>query len=51
MFIGTHIDGADSGGFIVTRRGRTGDNLATDKDGGRVEVVLGGMERVERDIN
>jgi len=51
MSIGTLIDRADSGGFGVTRRGRMGGNLATDKGGGWAEAVLGGVEEVERDMN
>jgi len=43
--IGIFIDGAGSGGFGVTGRGRTGGNLATDKGEGWVEMVLGGAER------
>ena len=41
----------DSGGFGVTRRDGTGDNLATDKDGGQAETVLDGAKGMERDID
>jgi len=34
MSMGTPIDGVGGRGFGVTRRGRTGDNLVTDKDEG-----------------
>jgi len=51
MSIGIPIDGADSGGFGVTRRGGMGGNLATDKGEGRAETVLGGVEGVEQDTD
>jgi len=34
-------------GFGVIGRGGTGGNLATDKGGGQVEAVLGGVEGAE----
>jgi len=46
--IGILIDGAGSGGFGVTGRGRTEGNLATDKGEGWAEIVLGSAERAER---
>jgi len=49
--MGTPIDGAGSRGFGATRRGRTGGSLAADKGGGRVEMVLGDVEGVERDTD
>jgi len=49
--IGIPIDGADSGDFGVTRRGRTEGNLAIDKGEGRAEMVLGGVEGAERDTD
>ena len=41
----------DSGGFGVTRRDGTGNNLATDKGGGQAETVLDGAKGIERDID
>jgi len=49
--IGIPIDGAGGGGFGVTRRGKTGGNLAMDKGEGQVEIVLGGTEGTERDTD
>jgi len=49
--IGIPIDRAGSGGFRVTGRGRTGGNLATDKGEGQAEMVLGGAEGVEQDMD
>jgi len=49
--MGTPIDGAGSGGFRATRRGRTGGSLAADKGGGQVEMVLGDVEGVEYDTD
>jgi len=49
--IGTPIDGVGSGGFRVTEKGRTGNNLATDKDRGQIEVVLSGVKGTERDTD
>jgi len=49
--IGIPIDRVDGGGFGVTGRGRTGGNLAMDKGEGRVEMVLGSAEGVERDMD
>jgi len=40
-----------SGGFGVTKRGRTGGNLATDKVGGQMETVLGDAEEAEYDMD
>jgi len=51
MSIGTPIDGVGGGGFRVTRRGATGGNLAIDKGGGRVEMVLGSTEGMEQDTD
>jgi len=51
MSIGIPIDGVGSRGFGVTRRGRTGGNLATDKSEGQAEMVLGGAEGTERDTD
>ena len=45
--MGVPMDRAGGGGFRTTRRGRIGDNLATDKGGGRVETVLGDAEEAE----
>jgi len=50
-FIGTPIDGAGGRGFGVTRRGRTGGNLATDNGGGWTEAVLGSAEGAEHDMD
>jgi len=47
MSIGTLIDRVGSEGFGVTRRGRIGGNLATDKGGGWMEAVLGSTEGME----
>jgi len=49
--MGTLIDGAGSGGFGATGRGRVGGSLATDKGGGRAEMVLGNAEGTERDTD
>jgi len=49
--IGVPIDGAGSRGFGVTGRGRTGDNLATDKGEGWAETVLGGVKGAEQDTD
>jgi len=51
MSIGIPIDGVDGRGFGVTRRGRTGGNLAIDKGEGQAETVLGGAEGIERDTD
>jgi len=51
MSIGIPIDGAGGGGFGVTRGGRTGGNLATDKGEGQAETVLGSAEEAERDTD
>jgi len=51
MSIGTPIDGVGGGGLGVTRRDGTGGNLTIDKGGGRTEMVLGGVERVEHDTD
>jgi len=45
------MDGAGSGGFRTTKRGRMGGNLATDKVGGQAETVLGNVEGAERDTD
>jgi len=47
MSIGTPIDGVGGGGFGATGRGRAESSLATDKGGGRTEMVLSGAEGVE----
>jgi len=49
--MGTPIDGAGGGGFGATRRRGTGGSLATDKGGGRAEMVLGNAEGAERDTD
>jgi len=49
--MGTPIDRAGSGGFGVTRRGRTGGSLVADKGGSQAETVLDGVEEVERDTD
>jgi len=49
--MGTPIDGAGSGDFGATRRGRTGGSLAADKGGGQVEMVLDDVEGTERDTD
>jgi len=49
--MGTPIDGAGGGGFRVTGREGMGGSLATDRDGGRVEAVLVGVERAEHDTD
>jgi len=49
--IGTPIDRVGGGGFGATGRGGVGGNLATDKGGGWVEMVLSGVEGVERDTD
>ena len=49
--MGTPIDGAGGGGFGATRRGGAGSSLATDKGGGRAEMVLGDVEGTERDTD
>jgi len=49
--IGTPIDGVGGRGFGVTRRGRTGSNLATDRGRGRAETVLGSVEGIERNTD
>jgi len=51
MSMETPIDGAGSGGFGVTERGRTRGSLAMDKGGGWAEAVLVGAEEVEHDID
>ena len=51
MSLGTPIDGADGGGFGVTKREGTGGSLATDKGGGWAEVVLVGAEGAEHDTD
>ena len=49
--MGTPIDRAGSRGFGATGRGRAGGSLATDKGGGRTEMVLGDAEGTERDTD
>jgi len=47
MSIGIPIDEVGDRGFRVTKRGRTGGNLATNKGEGQAETVLGGAEGTE----
>ena len=35
----------------MTKRGRTGGNLATDKVGGQIEMVLDDVEEAEYDMD
>jgi len=49
--MGTPIDKAGGGGFRVTKKGKTGGSLATDKGGGQVEVVLDSTEGAERNTD
>jgi len=49
--IGIPIDRAGGGGFGVTGKGRMGGNLTTNKGGGQVEIVLGGAEGAEYNID
>jgi len=49
--MGTPIDGAGGRGFGVTGRGRIGNSLTIDKDGGQVKVVLGSVEGIEHNID
>jgi len=49
--MGTPIDGAGSGGFGATGRGRTGGSLAADKGGGWAEMVLGDAEGMEHNTD
>jgi len=51
MSMGTPIDGGGSRGFGVTGRDGAGDNLATDRGGGRAEMVLSGAEEAEHDMD
>jgi len=51
MSIGTPIDGVDSRGFGVTRRGEMRGNLATDKGGDQAKIVLGSAEGAEQDTD
>ena len=51
MSIGTLIDRVGDRGFRVTRRSRTGGNLAPDKGGSWVEAVLSSVEGVEREMD
>jgi len=51
MSIGTPIDRVGDRGFRVTRRSRTGGNLAPDKGGSWVEAVLSSVEGVEREMD
>jgi len=51
MSMGVPIDRAGSRGFGMTGRSRMGGNLATDKDGGQAETVLGDTEGAERDTD
>jgi len=47
----TPIDGVGSRGFGATGRDGVGGNLATDRGGGRAEMVLSGAKGVERDTD
>jgi len=49
--MGTPIDGAGSRGFGATGRGGAEGSLATDKGGGRAEMVLGDAEGTEHDTD
>jgi len=49
--IETSIDRAGGGSFRVTGRNRTGGNFTMDIDRGRVEMVLGGAEGMERNMD
>ena len=51
MSMGTPTDGAGGRGFGVTRRGRTGGSLATDKGRGWAEAVLVSAEGAEHDMD
>jgi len=51
MFIGIPIDGVGGGGFRVTRRGRAGGSLTTDKGSGRAEAVLSSAEGVKLNMD
>jgi len=51
MSIETPIDRTGGGGFIVTRRGRTGGNLVMDKGGSWVEAVLSSTAGAECDMD
>jgi len=49
--MGTPIDGAGGRGFGATGRGGAEGSLATDKGGGRAEMVLGDAEGTEHDMD
>jgi len=49
--MGTPIDGAGGRGFGATGRGGAEGSLATDKGGGRAEMVLGDAEGTEHDTD
>jgi len=49
--MGTPIDGGGNRGFGATGRDGAGDNLATDRGGGRAEMVLSGAEGAECDTD
>jgi len=49
--MGTPIDRVGGRGFGATRRGGAGGNLATDKGGGRAEMVLSGAEGAEHNTD
>jgi len=51
MSIWIPTDRVGSGGFRVTRRGRTGGSLTMDKGGSRAEGVLNSAEGVKRNTN
>jgi len=51
MSIGIPTNRVGGGGFGVTRRGRAGDSLTTDKGGGQAEAVLSSAEGAERDMD
>ena len=49
--IGIPTDGVGGGGFGVTKRGKAGGSLITDKGGGQAEAVLSGVEGTEHDTD
>jgi len=51
MSMGTPIDGAVGGGFVMTGGGRVRGNLAVDNGGGQVETVLSDTEGAERNTD
>jgi len=51
MSTGIPIDGKGGRDFKVTRRDRIGGNLAMDRGEGQAEMVLGGAEEAEYDMD